>query len=156
VDKIPLNTDYSANFIAEYLNRIGDTKLKAPAPSYLLHYILGTVVATLFAINAYRYNQSTTFWLCCVLFVVWFSYTGTFFNLNMSPPFIYVHPVNHQMIIIWPSQQMQTGLEGLLMATLIMTLGLSFALLGTWVPNAKKKQETTFLVLYSCYWCSWI
>jgi len=143
-DKVPLTSDYSANYIAEYINRIGGTKLKPPLPSYTLHFILGAVVFVLFAINAYRFHQSSTFWLCCVLFVVWFGYTGTFFNLNMSPPFIYVHPVNQQMVIFWPSQQMQTGLEGLIMATLIVSIGLCFALLGTWVPTVKKNRRLLF------------
>jgi len=135
-DKIPLYSDISADHMCQYINtQLGVTKILPPEPSKLLQYLMVGTLLVLLLWNVHRNHKSTNFWMCVAMVFPWFTYTGTYFNLNTGPPFIYVNPSDKKMIIIWPSQQMQTILEGFLLATLILSLGICFAMVGTWIPN---------------------
>jgi len=146
-DKILMQSEVTAVYLSQRINaRLGVAKINPPVPSLLPQYLAGGTVAVIILLILHHYRQKTVIWLVISLLFPWFTYTGTFFNLNSNPPFIYHNPPN-QMIIIWPSQQMQTVLEGLLMSTLIITIGVGFAVLGTYVPTLPySRRRITFWI----------
>jgi len=151
-DKIPLQSDVTAESMARQINDRLDKslpKIVPPEPSYLKLYLMGAACGVIILWIAYFFRKSTTFWTALALLVPWFTYTGAFFNLNMGVPFTYMHPSNQQMVIIWPSQQMQTILEGLLVASLIILLGLCCGLLATLIPSLPySRRRLSFWLLF--------
>jgi len=134
-DKIHFQSDVSAEYICQYINaRLGIPKIIPPEPSYEKQYLMVALSGIVILWTLYRNRKNEKLWMVLALVVPWFTYTGTFFNLNMGTPFVYTQPSNKQLVIIWPSQQMQTILEGLLVASLIVTIGVCFGLMATWVP----------------------
>eukprot|EP01123_Difflugia_compressa_P012618 TRINITY_DN5477_c0_g1_i1.p1 TRINITY_DN5477_c0_g1~~TRINITY_DN5477_c0_g1_i1.p1 ORF type:complete len:324 (-),score=43.59 TRINITY_DN5477_c0_g1_i1:142-1113(-) len=148
-DRISMQSDLSAPHIAEQINnKLKTKKIVPPEPSKLEQY--GTIALSSFFLLfiSYHFRKTERFWMCVALIFPWFTYTGTFFNLNTNPPFI--HRNNNEPVIIYPSQQMQTVSEGLLIATLILIVGISFGILGSWVPNlphSRKRVAFWFFII---------
>jgi len=74
------------------------------------------------------------------IFIVWFSYTGTIWNLNRGPPFI-LGGGGQGFSIIYPQLRMQTVLEGIVVPTLLLIIGGVFVVFGVYIPNIKKEKE---------------
>jgi len=88
--------------------------------------------------NAYQYYDNKNFYLCICLFICWFVYTGTFWNMNRNPPFVY-HS-GSSIAVIYPGQRMQTVAEGLLIATLMLGLSGLVSVLNHYVPAMEKEM----------------
>jgi len=151
-DKLPLQSEITAESIANQINArlLGSLrKIVPPEPSYLKQYLMGASCGVLILCIVYLFRKNTNFWTALALLVPWFTYTGPFFNLNMNVPFTYVQPTSQQLVIIWPSQQMQTILEGLLVASLIIILGLCCGILTTLIPSLPySRRRISFWLLF--------
>jgi len=105
-----------------------------------LIYAGGGLVGLFLSYFIYKNYKKTAFWTVIALIFPWFTYTGTYFNLSHSPPFVYYRP-KQPALIFWPSQQMQTVSEGLIMASLIVLIGVLFSLFFTLIPNIRYSRR---------------
>lgn len=161
-DRFVLKPDFSAESLAEFINtRLGKVKVRAPEYSMTNVYVLLGLM--LFVVGSITYHnfRKVAFWTTIALLFPWFTYTGTYFNLSHRPPLVY--PQGKSYIIFWPSQQMQTVSEGLILASLIVFMGVVFALFFTYVPTVRYKFRRLIFYPLLClmgsllyiYWNIW-
>jgi thiol-disulfide isomerase/thioredoxin len=132
-DRFVFQQDFSAETVAKFINKkLGVTKIIIPEISMNNIYIVSALAGFITLYFIYTNRQKKALWTVLALLFPWFTYTGTYFNLSHLPPFIYKQGVNS--VIIFPSQQMQTILEGLLVSCLIVFMGIMFAFFITFVP----------------------
>jgi len=143
-NKYPVSSNLNAESLAAYFNK-HLTGLKVPFPesatgSYM-NYILLIIVAVSILKNFYQYRYDKNFWLSACTLMIWFTYTGTIWNINRGAPFI----LGGQSIsIIWPQQRTQTVLEGLIVATLLIVVGAVFVFVGVYVPRLKREADQRY------------
>jgi len=132
-DRFAFQQDFSAESVSKFINRkLGQDKVRMPEVSMTNIYIMGGIIGIIILAFIYINRQKKSMWTVLALLFPWFTYTGTYFNLSHMPPLVYKQGVTS--VIIWPSQQMQTISEGLLVSSLIIFMGLVFALFFTFVP----------------------
>jgi len=162
--KYPVSADINAETLAQYFNKyLTGHKVPLPEPiaTGYMNYALIVVIVVSMLKNFYQYRYEKNFWMCVCMFLIWFTYTGTIWNINRGPPFILG---GKTLSIIYPQQRMQTVLEGLIVASLLLIIGAVFIIIGTYVPRLKKPAEqryyfylssmvfaTSFLALYAVW-----
>jgi len=135
-DRFIFQQDFSAEAVAKFINlKLGPNKIKIPEADMTNVYLVGFLVGFVLISFIYSNRSKKALWLVMSLLFPWFTYTGTYFNLSHMPPFVYKQGTSST--IIFPSQQMQTISEGLLVSTLILFMGVVFALFFTTIPEVR-------------------
>jgi len=140
-NKYPITTDLNAESFVDYFNRyLPGLKVPLPEPvstNYTYYLFVPIIVFSIFR-NFYQYRYERNFWMSVCMFIVWFTYTGTIWNINRGPPFILG---GKGLGIIYPQQRMQTVLEGLIVASLLLIIAGIFIAFGTYIPTIRDVAE---------------
>jgi len=144
VNKYPFNNSpLTALNLANYFNKmLPGHKIPLPEPDLekFLSLILIVFAITL-VINFYPYRNQKNFWMWVCFFIIWFSLSGNFWNLNRGPPLTFENR------IIYPQQRQQTLLESIIAGSLLMILcGVFTTFDSEVIPQCKtRRTKTNFL-----------
>lgn len=145
-----------ANFVKEKTNILINIAI-SPTNLFGILGVLLTVVYIITHIQVKKafnnfYRANGWFWLSMVIY--FFVMSGSVFNAIHQPPWFYKNPQTQQIMFIYPSARQQFVVEGFLMASILIGLGLAVIGFTVLIPKFSDlwKQRSAAIFLISIFY----